>query len=206
VSKPVPLFAQVYEYLLPRTQQAVLLAFAEHAKDERPIWPGIGRIAWMTGLDRRTVALATQALVQRGALIVVRPATWHYPAHYRIALSALQKKPPYESATKRRATTAPQTIATEPIVAMTVTVTGDTRATGAITNVEPDKPNAASARTTFRNCACGHGIASPIHRDGVCQMTGCGCGLVTADDLAALTTAIPEDLRAWAAQTSGFWL
>jgi hypothetical protein len=93
--------AQVYRYALPRTEQAVLLAFAEHAKDATtPVWPGIGRIAWMTGLNRRTVALATQRLVKRGALVETRPATWHYPAHYRIALSALHEKPPYVSAGK----------------------------------------------------------------------------------------------------------
>jgi hypothetical protein len=90
--------SEVYRYVLPRTQQAVLLAFADHVNGERAehgdtvVWPSIGRIAWMTGLDRRTVALATQGLVKRGALVEVSKARHHEPAAYRIVLSALPLK------------------------------------------------------------------------------------------------------------------
>jgi hypothetical protein len=88
-------------------------------------------------------------------------------------------------------------IAAEPIVAITGTLVGEKNASGGV-----------GAKWAFQKCACGHDIGSPMHRDGVCKMPGCGCGVVatTADDLAALAAAIPEDLRAWAAYTSGFWV
>lgn len=83
---------------VPRPQQAVLLAMADHANDDgSSCFPSVDRIAWKLGYKPRQVTSIVRDLRRAGVLIEVAPASQHRPTEYRIDLSAAPPKPDFET-------------------------------------------------------------------------------------------------------------
>ena len=68
----VKIMGAVWELKLGKFQKLVLLAHADHANDEGICYPSIGRIAWKTELDPRTVKRINRGLRERGLLEPLR--------------------------------------------------------------------------------------------------------------------------------------
>lgn len=89
----------VWEHELPHNEQAVALAYADHAnEDGTGMWPSTERIAWKTGYTRRTVQRIRAKMVERGLLVKVRDATNNRPNEYEFDWSAVPKKEPFDAA------------------------------------------------------------------------------------------------------------
>lgn len=89
---------QVYGLILHPTEQLVLQALAEHAWDDgTKCYPSVGRIAWKTGCDRRTVMRTIRKLEEQGIMECVgnekggRGNTREYHLHLERGAS----KPPF---------------------------------------------------------------------------------------------------------------
>ena len=102
----IKLMTRVYERTCSHSEQAVLLAMADHADDDGcHCFPSIGRIAWKTGYSERNVSRIVSALRSVGALVLVKEATRHRPNEYRIVLEALPDKPAFEPKQARQIVT-----------------------------------------------------------------------------------------------------
>lgn len=89
----------VYDCALSATDQAVMIALADHADHNgEHAYPGVGLLAWKTGLAERTVQDALARLRAVGALIVANRGGLRggrgRATEYRIDLSVLPRKAP----------------------------------------------------------------------------------------------------------------
>jgi len=88
--------ALVWEHEFTANELLVMLALADHANDEGgSIYPALGRVAWKTGLSRRTVQRYVSDLRKRKVLKIVKHAEDSTPNEYRIQWQYAEKKPPY---------------------------------------------------------------------------------------------------------------
>lgn len=89
--------SQVWRLDVDHTRRIILLALSDHADDDgNNIYPSIGYLAWKTGMSERTVQYTLRDLENQGCLTIVHKATQHHPRVYRLDLSALSRKPPYQ--------------------------------------------------------------------------------------------------------------
>ena len=89
------LMGQVFECDVTGSEQLVLLALADHGKDDGSrIYPSLDFVAWKVGLTRRHVRRIVSSLRERGVLVVRRGATRYEPTRYRMDLSKLPRKEP----------------------------------------------------------------------------------------------------------------
>jgi len=94
----IKLVARVWELALPRPEQLVLLAVADHARDDgTKVYPSIAHLAWKTGYSDRQVQRAMSSLRRRGVLAIVSPGGGERATEYRLHLEVLAEKPPYRS-------------------------------------------------------------------------------------------------------------
>lgn len=96
----------VWDLDLPHDQQAVLLAYADHADHEGgSVRPSIALIAWKTGYSHRMVQKMTAELIEAGILesVTQRTGGRGITTEYRINLEAGRRKPPFreQSANKK---------------------------------------------------------------------------------------------------------
>jgi len=88
---------EVWKHDLSGSKQAVALAYADHAnEDGTGMWPSIDRVAWKTGLHRRTVQRKLRELCDDGIMVKVNEATHRRPAEYQFDWSKGKKKPSFE--------------------------------------------------------------------------------------------------------------
>lgn len=93
------LMGRVWQCDLPRPQQWVLMALADHADDEGfNVRPSVPLVAWKTSYSDRQVQRIIDQLEELGILVVVQEATPRRPTEYQIVLSAAAKKQPFRSA------------------------------------------------------------------------------------------------------------
>ena len=89
---------EVWNHDLSGSQQQVALAFADHAnEDGTGMWPSVDRVAWKTGLHRRTVQRKIRELCNDGILVKVAPARHHRPAEYAFDWDQATEKPPFST-------------------------------------------------------------------------------------------------------------
>ena len=68
---------------LNKDEKAVCVAIASHMKKETDhAWPGLDRIAYLSGVSRRTVQRRIDDLVRDGYLRIVKKATGRSSTHY----------------------------------------------------------------------------------------------------------------------------
>lgn len=76
--------------------QSVLLVLANFADDSGGnVFPSIGRIAWQTGYSERQVYRIMGELKKAGTVRLTRRAHANHPAHYRLALGGVPRKPDF---------------------------------------------------------------------------------------------------------------
>lgn len=86
---------QVFDYETSPTEQAVLLALADHADHNgENVRPSVELLAWKTGMSERGVQGILSRLRDRGVLVVAKLARHHRATEYRIVLGALTAKAP----------------------------------------------------------------------------------------------------------------
>lgn len=93
------LMAQVWECDLDHSQQSVLLALADHARDDGTYcFPSVARVAWKTGYSvRQTQRILKQLRYDLGILILVEDGGKVGSTNqYTIDLSKAKKKKPFE--------------------------------------------------------------------------------------------------------------
>jgi DnaD/phage-associated family protein len=77
---------------LSPTQKSILLALADHAnEDGRSIYPSVWRLTIKTGFGERAIRKGLAELREKKILIVVRPATQHFPTEYSININKLRE-------------------------------------------------------------------------------------------------------------------
>jgi len=92
----VEMMSQVWRLDVPPHVQSVLLVLANFADDDGGnVFPSIGRIAWQTGYSERQVYRIMGALRKDGVIRTTRRAHANHPAHYRLVLDGVQRKPSY---------------------------------------------------------------------------------------------------------------
>lgn len=97
------LAGKVWFLELPRSEQLVLLALADHAHDDGShVYPSVGYTAWKTGYDYRTVQRNIRSLEAKGVLVLVAEADRRRAREYRIDLRQAKAKPPYEPGERKR--------------------------------------------------------------------------------------------------------
>lgn len=88
----------VWDHVITGNKRLVLLALAEAAEhDGTRCYPSIGRLAWMTGLGRRTVQRAIDYLSspEVGVLVRVRDEQPRRPTEWRLEVQRLPRKAPF---------------------------------------------------------------------------------------------------------------
>ena len=92
----IKLMHEVFGKEVDHSEQAVLLAMADHADDEGgSCFPSVDRIAYKTGYKPRNVIRVMGELRQKGVLEVVAHATAQRSTEYRIHLERLPDKQPF---------------------------------------------------------------------------------------------------------------
>lgn len=92
------LLGQVWDYQLTKAEQSVMLAMADHAKEDgTDCYPSVERIAWKTDYSDRQVRRVIKDLTRRGVLVFVRGGKRGRGNEYRIDLSKAELKPTFES-------------------------------------------------------------------------------------------------------------
>jgi hypothetical protein len=93
----IKLMHEVFGKEISHSEQAVLLAMADHADDDGgSCYPSVDRIAYKTGYKPRNVIRVMGDLRKKGALEIVAQATLRKPTEYRIHLGRLPDKPSFE--------------------------------------------------------------------------------------------------------------
>lgn len=90
----------VWDHVIAGNRRLVLLALADAAEhDGSRCFPSTARVAWMTGLSRRTVQRHIDHLAspEVGVLIHVAKARQHRPTEWRLAVHKLPRKAPFRS-------------------------------------------------------------------------------------------------------------
>ena len=92
----IKIMSAVWELELPHSKLLVLLALADHAKDDgSDVFPSIGHTAWKVGYSDRQVTRIIAELVKDGLLVKVKEANRHRPTEYAINIRAGILKPAY---------------------------------------------------------------------------------------------------------------
>lgn len=93
---------KVWEHEFKTSEQAVMLALADHADDTgQNIYPSVARIAWKTGQSERTVQRKIRSLEEQGVLVLVEEERHHKPREYRFDWRAATAKEPFQTARER---------------------------------------------------------------------------------------------------------
>ena len=93
----IKLMHEVFGKEISHSEQAVLLAMADHADDDGgSCYSSVDRIAYKTGYKPRNVIRVMGDLRKKGALEIVAQATLRKPTEYRIHLGRLPDKPSFE--------------------------------------------------------------------------------------------------------------
>jgi DNA-binding transcriptional MocR family regulator len=104
----VKVMGAIWDHVLAPSEQAVLLALADHAEhDGTGARPSVDRLAWKTALSSRTVQRVLHSLERRGVLVRTKAPGYHRAAEYRIVLSRLVRKAPFVSLVHMGDTTSP---------------------------------------------------------------------------------------------------
>lgn len=105
----VKMMGQVWECQFTKAEQSVMLAMADHAKDDgTDCYPSIERIAWKTDYSTRQVQRVIKDLSERGILILIRKGGRGRAAEYRIDLGKANIKPDF--APKKHDTVSPYSL------------------------------------------------------------------------------------------------
>lgn len=92
----IRIMAQVWEREFSRSEQAIMLALADHAHDDGSrVFPSVARTSWKTGYSKRQVQRIIGVLKKSSVLIVVKKAYKNRPTEYRIDLLKAPEKPAY---------------------------------------------------------------------------------------------------------------
>jgi hypothetical protein len=90
------LMGQAFDLALTRSELIVLLALADHARDNGTgARPGIARLAWKTGTSKRQVERALNTLRQRGVIRRICGGGHGRATEYQILIAAGTPKPPF---------------------------------------------------------------------------------------------------------------
>jgi hypothetical protein len=93
----IRLMSAVWELELPHPEMLVALALADHGDDDGAgIFPSQGRIAWKSGYSSRRVRTILHKLETLGLIVKVSEAVGHRGTEYRMVVSAVPHKPPYD--------------------------------------------------------------------------------------------------------------
>ena len=93
----VKLMSEVWASDISSPWQQILLALADRADDDgTSLNPSVDYLAWKTGKKRRQLIALLSALKDAKVLIVLTPSTQHRSPQYKLDLSALAKKIPWE--------------------------------------------------------------------------------------------------------------
>jgi hypothetical protein len=96
----IRVMAQVWEHEFSRSEQAIMLALADHAHDDGSrVFPSVERVAWKTGYSKRQTQRIIGTLRKSGVLVVVKKAYKNRPTEYRIDLLKAPEKPTYRGDT-----------------------------------------------------------------------------------------------------------
>lgn len=94
----IKVMSWVWEQDFNHSEQAVMLALADHANDlGKRIFPSVKRVAWKTGYSERQVQRIIAGLREKGILVVVAKASWDRPTEYNIAFDKSTPKAPWKS-------------------------------------------------------------------------------------------------------------
>lgn len=99
------LLGMVLEADLPRARKYVLLALADHAKEDgSDVYPSVARIEWMTGYGERQVRTLMDELERDGILVLVRQGGYgpQDTNEYRIEAGKLKALRPFREWAKSR--------------------------------------------------------------------------------------------------------
>lgn len=133
--------AQVWERTLTHGQQAIMLALADHARDDGThVYPSLSSVARKTGYSLRQVKRIVGELRRLGMLAVVAPARRGRPTEYRIHLSAVPEKKPFWKEEARGDTASPQSDAVE-VTSALVEVTSASDCGDIRCDIEPSDPS-----------------------------------------------------------------
>ena len=93
----IRLLSKVWTLQVTGTEREVLNVMCDHADDfGNNARPSIAYIAWKVGCDERTVIRQIKNLRQKGALLLVKGASFHSPNIYRVNLAVYEEKPKFE--------------------------------------------------------------------------------------------------------------
>ncbi len=163
----IMLMGKVWERTLSHGQQAVMLALADHARDDGShVYPSLSLVAWKTGYSLRQVKRIVSDLRRSGVLAVVAPARRGRPTEYRINLAPAKEKPSFSKAHSKGDTMPlqanPDDVTSTPVAVTSAADCGDIPRH--IEPLEPSKNHQQRTRTyaTAKN--------SPFNSTEVAQM------------------------------------
>ena len=88
------LMAAVWERIFTRAQQTIMLALADHARDDGShVYPSMALLAWKSSYSLRQVKRIVDELRRLTVLTVVARARRGRPTEYKINLEAVPAKP-----------------------------------------------------------------------------------------------------------------
>jgi hypothetical protein len=89
----IKIMAEIWKYDFPHPIQLLLLALADHAKDDgTSIYPSKRLLSWKTGYSVRQVQRLIRVLENREILITQRAANSQFPTVYAMDLTKAEKK------------------------------------------------------------------------------------------------------------------
>jgi hypothetical protein len=89
------LITAAWKKSLPPNQMLVIICLCDWANDDGVCWPSLDRIAWKTGLSKRSVQRIIATFEDLG--IVTKTRRYHTSTIYRVNLTPLRSKTPFES-------------------------------------------------------------------------------------------------------------
>jgi hypothetical protein len=73
----------------------VFASFADEAGYR--MWPAVDQVAYLRGVSGRQVQVHVKELLRMQIFAIVKPATQHFPAHYRLLVDQLPARPPFRA-------------------------------------------------------------------------------------------------------------
>lgn len=98
----IRVMTEVWGCAFEASEQSVMLVLADFADDDGAnCYPSLGRVAWRTGFNVRTVRRIVSGLRDRGVLVALGPTSAvadkrYAPTEYRLDLSGVTRKAPYD--------------------------------------------------------------------------------------------------------------